>query len=232
MNVLSSFSLKMMAIIFMAMDHMYTYLPKTMNIPIWFGYLGKLAAPIFFYLVVEGFFHTKSRKQYTSRVFLMGLIMIGVDIVFGIYNNIFLSIGCGLLMLTGIDKAKNASENSSDKVQGITLAVLFAILGGIFTEASIYGVVMILIFYFFREKKNTMAILYVAFSLLFLITMIGPHFVEAAMMWDYQWMMVFAIIPIWMYNGELGFSNKFVKWAFYWFYPVHLIIIKLISNNI
>ena len=45
--ILSSFALKVIAIIFMVLDHVLTYVPGV-NIPIWFGYLGKLAAPIFF----------------------------------------------------------------------------------------------------------------------------------------------------------------------------------------
>lgn len=232
MNLFSSFTLKMMAIIFMAMDHIYTYIGRAgVDIPIWFGYIGKIAAPIFFYLVVEGFFHTRSKKNYIKRVFIMGVLMIGVDVVLSINNNIFLSIGCALVMLTGIDMAKNSEKGSSDKAKGIALGILFAILG-IMTEAYIFGIVMVLIFYFFREKKVLMAIVYIVASMYPLATMIGPDFVEAAMLWDYQWMMVFAIIPILLYNGKLGINNKFVKWMFYWFYPIHLVVIVLISRLI
>lgn len=232
MNLFSSFILKMMAIIFMAMDHIYTYFSHVgVDIPIWFGYIGRLAAPIFFYLVVEGFFHTRSKKNYIKRVFIMGALMIGVDVLFSINNNIFLSIGCALVMLTGIDMARCSEKGSNNKVKGIGLAILFAILGGV-TEAYIFGVVMVLIFYFFREKKVFMAILYMVISLYPLVSMLGPQFVEAITLWDYQWMMVFAIIPILMYNGKLGINNKFVKWMFYWFYPIHLVVIVLLSRLI
>ncbi|MGL5693677.1 MAG: TraX family protein [Peptostreptococcaceae bacterium] len=183
------------------------------------------------YLVVEGFFHTRSKKNYIKRVFIMGALMIGVDLALSINNNIFLSIGCALVMLSGIDIAKNSEKGSSDKAKGIGLAILFAMLG-VVTEASIFGVAMVLIFYFFREKKVVMAILYLLISLCPLVGMIGADFVEAAMLWDYQWMMVFAIIPIFMYNGKLGINNKFVKWMFYWFYPIHLVVIVLLSRVI
>ena len=66
-----------------------------------------------------------------------------------------------------------------------------------------------------------MHILYiVCFSLFTLINFIGPDFLEAAMLWDYQWMMIFAIIPISMYNGKLGLNNRFTKWLFYWFLSI------------
>ena len=47
---LSSFQLKIIAILFMTLDHIYTYLNGVsgIEIPIWFGYLGKVSAPIFF----------------------------------------------------------------------------------------------------------------------------------------------------------------------------------------
>ncbi|SCH46642.1 TraX protein [uncultured Clostridium sp.] len=41
-------------------------------------------------------------------------------------------------------------------------------------------------------------------------------------------MMGFAIVPILMYNGKLEVNNKFVRWMFYWFYPIHLIVIVLL----
>lgn len=216
-----------MAIIFMTMDHMYTILPKEFNIPIWFGYFGKLAAPIFFYLAVEGFYYTSSRKKYISRVLSMGLVMVFVDIVFKIHNNIFLSIGFGLLILSGIELLKNSRQDNINKLKGIVLTVLFFILG-LTTEASLYGVGMFLIFYLFRNNKLVTYFVYSLFSLFPLINFIGPDFLEAAMLWDYQWMMIFAIIPISMYNGKLGLNNRFTKWLFYWFYPLHLIVLTVI----
>ncbi|MDZ5010642.1 conjugal transfer protein TraX, partial [Clostridium perfringens] len=45
--MLNSFTLKVISIITMLMDHIYTYLNGIYDIPIWFGYLGKLSAPIF-----------------------------------------------------------------------------------------------------------------------------------------------------------------------------------------
>ncbi|MBO7318474.1 MAG: hypothetical protein J6V06_00455, partial [Clostridia bacterium] len=41
-----------------------------------------------------------------------------------------------------------------------------------------------------------------------------------------------AFIPlIYLYNGEAGKSSKFSKWFFYWFYPVHILIIAVIYRN-
>lgn len=230
MQIFSSFTLKIMAIIFMAMDHIYTYIGG--DTPIWFGYLGKLAAPIFFYLIVEGFYHTRSRKNYMKRLFSMAVFMIFIDVIFKIHNNIFLSLGFGVLFMYFIEYAKENKDNIKKRRKGILMAVLSAFIVAFFTEASIYGIGMIIIFYFLREKKIAMAIAYVIFSLFFTIISLQGDVIQQLFVFDYQWMMVFAIVPILMYNQKLGISNKFVKWMFYWFYPIHLIIIVTIANII
>lgn len=233
MKLFSNFTLKILAIIFMVMDHIYTYLSirDIINIPIWFGYLGKIAAPIFFYMIVEGFFHTRSRKKYMIRLFGMGALMIFIDLYLGIQNNIFLSLGAGVAFMTSVEYIKSKKKGSKEFYYGIILAILCAILS-LGTEASIYGLMMILIFYFLRQKKIVMSLAYIFCSLVFLAGNIGPDFYETTFLWDYQWMMVLAIIPILLYNGKRGISNKFIKWMFYWFYPIHLIIIITIKHLI
>ena len=123
------------------------------------------------------------------------------------------------------------------KSERYRLSIIFSILIGLLavvTEASIYGVIVTLIFYFLRNKKGWMAFVYTVFSILPLLSAIsmGPDFLEAIFLWDYQWMMFLAIPFILLYNGELGFNNKFTKWMFYLFYPLHLIIIVLLAKYI
>lgn len=231
MRKFNNFELKIMALVFMLMDHILTILNHvgSFTIPIWFGYVGKLAAPIFFFLIVEGFFHTKNRAIYFTRLLGMGMLMIGVDSLFKIHNNIFLSLACGIALMETIEFTKKNKKNPSKFILGILGCILIS-FAMIFTEASIYGLGMILIFYFARNYKILMTILYIFFSLIFIVTSIGTNFIEAILYWDYQWMMVFSIIPILLYNGKRGFSNKFVQWMFYIFYPAHLIILVLISK--
>ena len=222
---MNSFTLKIIAMLFMALDHIYTYIPGQ---PIWFGYLGKLAAPIFFYLIVEGFFYTRSRKKYMIRLFTFGIVMFGIDYLLGIHNNIFLSLGLGVAMLTAIDYGRKTKKYWFSILVGIPLA--FAM---IFTEAFIYGLGMMLIFYFLREKKALKFIMYIVFSLVLLLTMDFSQvssIYEQLFIFDYQWMMVIATPLLLLYNGEKGISNKFTKWMFYYFYPAHLIMIVVIGK--
>lgn len=228
MKKLSSFILKIIAIITMLLDHIYTYIGGTgIDIPIWFGYLGKIAAPIFFYLIVEGFFHTRNRKKYLFRLASFGVVMVCIDKILGIGNNIFLSLSLAVVLMMFLEKIKDINANKIVMIIGaIVTSSLF-----LFTEASIYGLVMVIIFYLFRNKKVIMSILYGIFSLSPVLMAIGTgNMYEQLFLFDYQWMMIFALPFILMYNGRLGLKNKFTKWMFYIFYPAHLILIVLLTK--
>ncbi|AIY80944.1 conjugal transfer protein TraX [Clostridium botulinum] len=228
MKKLNSFTLKTFAIIAMIMDHIFTYLMSTsIHVPLWFSSIGKLASPIFFYLIVEGFFHTKSRKRYFARLAIFGGVMIILDTILGIHNNIFLSLSLSVLLLICIDYFRNIE----DKRKKFLFIIPILGIGFLYfnTEASIYGFVETLIFYFCREKKVLLSILFVSFYGLFLATVLqatNPLIFTV----NNQWMSVFAIIPILMYNGKLGLKNTFTKWMFYIVYPLHLTIIILLRN--
>ena len=226
MKKLDSFTLKLIAIFTMILDHIYTYsFGTSVTIPDWFGLLGKLSAPIFFYLIVEGFFHTKNRFKYFSRLAIFGGIMVIVDKLLGIHNNIFLSLALSILILIMIDYFKKF-KNISYKILLLLPIGLTAYIYLCYTEASIYGLVMTLIFYFCRNKKILMSILYVMFYGFFLITVL-PTPEPNIFTINNQWFAMFSIIPILMYNGKLGLKNTFTNWMFYFIYPIHLIIIVL-----
>jgi hypothetical protein len=44
-----------------------------------------------------------------------------------------------------------------------------------------------------------------------------------------QMFAVLALVPIWLYNGQKGYSSKAVQLACYWFYPVHLAVLYVLS---
>ncbi|WP_338010893.1 TraX family protein [Paenibacillus alvei] len=68
---LDRFQLKLLGMTLMVLDHMNQFLP---GMPIWFGWFGRIVAPIFFYFIVEGFYHTRSRVKYMLRLFKWAVI--------------------------------------------------------------------------------------------------------------------------------------------------------------
>ena len=81
---LTGFDLKYLALVFMVLDHIHYFFEFTGRIPIWFSWLGRLAAPLFLFCLIEGFIHTHDRKRYFLKIYVISIIM-GL-IQFGFYN--------------------------------------------------------------------------------------------------------------------------------------------------
>lgn len=225
LKIFNGFQLKFIMTILMLLDHIAQFIP---NIPIWFHYLGRLVAPIFFFILVEGFVHTKDRKKYMKRLYLGAIIMsIGSGLLELILpyeqripNNIFLSLALCFTLLYFIDLIKEDDGANKTKLK------IYAVLTGIISlssEASFLGVGMVLIFYFCREKKVALSTWYIILSSLFLI---GDFSYENILLINYQWMMVFSLPFMLMYNGKRG---KSLKYFFYIFYPLHIWVLYSIG---
>lgn len=59
----------------MTLDHVWYYLAELLPIPFWFGIIGRIAAPLFFFCTVKGVFYTHNRFRYCRRLYLAAVIM-------------------------------------------------------------------------------------------------------------------------------------------------------------
>lgn len=222
--------LKFIALILMVMDHIYYYISGT---PIWFNYVGRIVAPIFFYLIVESFFHTRDRKKFNMRLFSAAFVVfLIINVMLKQQMNIFASMAMGILMLNLIEFIRTNRKNIFKSILAYIVLIFIAYLS-LFTEASYLGVGMILIFYFLRDRKFLMSLCYIFLSLFDLWFIFGmKNFLNELFFVNYQWMMVFAIIPILLYNGKPGYRGKFSKYLFYIIYPLHIVILLFIGNTV
>lgn len=237
---LNSFQLKIFAMILMVLDHLGSYVP---NMPMWFNCVGRIVAPIFFFFIVEGFFHTRSKAKYAGRLFIWSLVMFGgskiVMMLFhreqGLHNNIFLSLAMAVVLMSIIELIKKNKQNKKVCVLGSIGLLATIVLSGI-TEGGIYGISMTLVFYFLKDKKSKMVIVYIIVSLILTLGLALPIFIgnpefsiRHLLLDDMQWMQVFAFPFFLMYNGKRGLNTKATKYLFYVFYPAHLWIIYIIG---
>ena len=81
---LSGFQLKYIALIAMVFDHIHYFFDYTGKIPIWFAMIGRLAAPLFLFCVIEGFIHTRNRKKYFLKIYALAILMGFIQ--FGFYQ--------------------------------------------------------------------------------------------------------------------------------------------------
>ncbi len=75
---LSGTALKLIALVLMVLDHVHYFFGFTGMIPEWFSMLGRLAAPLFLFCLVEGFTHTHDRRRYFLKVYLLSIAMNGL----------------------------------------------------------------------------------------------------------------------------------------------------------
>lgn len=207
-------ALKIIAVVTMLIDHVGMVFFSDYVI---FRIIGRIAFPIFCFLLVEGFLHTSSVKKYALGLLVFGIIseipfdlMASGGLVYIYHQNVFFTLLIGLLTIYMID----ITENNIAKIMWLIAGVVFSVC--IVSDYSFYGITLIYIFYCFKDKRPVACITMMAMSM-----MIGTVQMAAAL----------AVIPIMLYNGERGpkfMNKKIVKYGFYAFYPIHMLIISFI----
>ena len=206
---INTFTLKMIAIASMLIDHIRAVLFPQITI---FRMIGRIAFPIFAYTVVEGFVHTHDLKKYIIRLGIFALLsevpfdlaFAGKVIEFG-HQNVFFTLFLGVVMLSLYVRARNVTEQFS------VVAVTVLVSRLLHVDYQGTAILMIFLFYYLREKK-----LDKLFAVGTLILLVSGKI---------QLFSLLAFIPIALYNGERGPK---MKAFFYAFYPVHLLALYLI----
>lgn len=223
---LSGSTLKIIAMVTMLIDHIGAALLARMiisgNVELYDCYrilrkIGRLAFPIFCFLLIEGFCHTKDVKKYATRLCVFALISeIPFDLAFSAkvlevqHQNVFFTLAIGLVTVMAY---KNVGELNLQEswlkpvLQFFVGAVGAGIAELLRTDYGMLGVLVILFFYILRTNRFYQ----IAVGCCFFIDNITA---------------LFAFIPIAFYNGRRGLN---VKWLFYAFYPLHLLLLYGIS---
>ncbi|MEG0215557.1 MAG: TraX family protein [Hungatella sp.] len=168
--------------------------------------IGRLAFPIFCFLLVEGFLHTRNVKNYALRLLVFSAISeIPFDLAIqaGWFDpslqNVYFTLFLGLVALIGIQKYQFTFWK-----QAVVVAVCFGTAVWLRTDYGAMGVCFIVLLYLLRDHKVQQMIWG---SIVICGEMTAP----------------LAFIPIRMYNGTRGKWN--LKYLFYTFYPLHLLIL-------
>ena len=174
--------------------------------------IGRIAFPIFVFLIVEGFVHTHNRLLYARNLLLFALIS---EIPWNyVHNgtiryqkqNVYFTLLLGYL---GMWAFEYFWENRM--AQLLSLLALFGVSFILKADYGWKGYIFCLIMYLLRNERPAQAV-------------VGSCWLY------YEWKACFAFIPINMYNGKRGFIHGSVlKYAFYAFYPAHLMILGLLK---
>jgi hypothetical protein len=215
-GIIDAFWLKIFMAVLMLMDHLYYYIP---GFPQWFHIVSRVVAPMFTYFVAEGMVHTSNRLKYLTRLYIVASIMLAAifpfQFIFGAApaNSIIMSLAITASIIYCIDKAR---AKKPGWFTWIAAAFMLFVLS-FFFEGAMTCPVMGIIFYYLRKNRIKMCVVYVVImaALLWILNLF----------WDPQIFMLFAVVPILLYNGERGLSTTFSKDFFYIFYPLHIWIL-------
>ena len=216
--------LKLIACLTMLIDHTGTvFLPY----PI-LRIIGRIAFPIYAFLLCQGLMHTRHPGKYLLRLLLVLVITeLPFDFLFhgGItfqYQNAMLTLLLGLLM--GLCIRKTAS-----RLMQLLLVIPFALLAHIARGSyGSYGICIIALFIFSPctpHPRLTEALV---------LGTLGLFMSESAVLIfgipiPIQLFALLALIPVALYNGKKSTASPVIQWSFYLFYPVHLIILFLLK---
>ena len=240
---LTSAGLHCLAMFFMLLDHMWaTVVPGNE----WMTCVGRLAFPIFAFLLVEGFFHTRSRKRYALRLLVFALVteipfnlMVGGRVFFPIHQNVLWTFLLSFGLMTWIEKLQAASL-WRQFIRWIVAFVAGMIIGTLaMVDYYGYGVAMVLAFYLIRKNLWQRGLwlnrLVQLFALYWInVEMMGGlvyEFEALGRLWviHQQGFAVLSLLLIWLYKGKKGHSSKAFQYFCYSFYPVHMLILAWIG---
>lgn len=245
--------LKMIAIVTIAIGHFFLYTLTTLNvvqkIPKPWGkllcYVCFVGPPIFMFFISEGFRYTSSKKKYGMRLLLFAIITqvafaittnsgLGFDLnTFFFSWNVFFALLLGFLDLCIL----TSKENLAIRLSGVLATLILSYV--MKTEWRVFGQLIIIAFYYLRERKVLKMV--VASILIYLSLIFGDYELGGTLevyLWTKQtpYIMGFSIIGIvlvsFFYVGKNGAKSKFLKYFFYVFYPIHLILIDIVKLTV
>lgn len=251
---IDGFQLKIIAMILMVFDHIHYFLTGVYDIPMWFTYIGRVVAPIFIFMSVEGFYYTRNKKKYILRLYIASVIMSLGNSLLSTYfprpdnvmlmNGMFATIFLIAVHLYIIDYIKEniAYKNTGKIILGFTLLLIPTILSIVFFSMmgvitpTVARIVMTLIpLPLLVEGGLPWIILGIVLylfrdnkikELLAYAIYVGILFIVSKFSLGSQTFMIFALPIMALYNGEKG---KSMKYLFYIFYPAHVWILYLLS---
>lgn len=242
---LSQEALKLIACTTMLIDHIGVTLvlrymqsvpgvnPNIMMLYNVMRFIGRIAFPIYCFLLVEGTYHTRNPKNYGLRLFVgMLLSEIPFDLAFSFrgfvpfdwtHNSVMVTLLLGFLMIQCMMRTKG--------VWKVVVILPFYILAEVLhTDYDGVGILMIALFALSREVKHENLLRIIGCAV---VLCSGMRNMQIFGIWiNSESFAMLALIPIFCYDGRKLTNSKAVQLAFYLFYPVHILILALLENMI
>lgn len=218
-RVLSGNALKILAAIFMTLDHMGLML---FHDHILFRILGRLAMPTFAFMIAEGCKYTRNKPKYFSMVFGLGLVcqIVYAFVDRSLYLSILITFSLSILLIYALQFYKQRRDFLSGLMLVISIAAVWE-LNQIFEIDYGFWGCMLPVFASLpqgtSQDSHYACIASLGLGLVFLSAALG----------DIQFFSLLALPLLFCYSGKRGRLR--MKYFFYIFYPAHLVILQAIA---
>ena len=234
--------LHIIAMTLMLMDHLWATLLPARE---WLTCAGRVAFPIFAFMAVEGYFHTRSFKKYILRMLLFAVLSgIPFDLMYGgtwfypVHQNVLWTFLLGLLGVWLMEQVRKKGKTWMYLLVCVLVVPAGLVLGTLcMVDYYGVGVLTVFVFYFLHGRKwwcflGQLAALYwlnveLLGGLMYPVQLFGMEFELCQ-----QGLALLALIPIWLYRGRQGYHSKPFQYLCYAFYPVHILLLVVVLNFI
>ena len=216
---LSGNALKIIAAISMALDHIGLMLFPRIAL---FRILGRLAMPIFAYMIAEGCKYTRNKKKYLGMVLGLGTVCQAVYwfVDHDLYFSILITFSLSICIIYAMQNWKEKQTLLSATLFAVTIAAVYGLNRIFVIDYGFWGC-MLPVFAAIPHKTSRdrypVSILTLGLGILLLAMDIG----------DIQIYSLLALPLLLAYSGRRGTWN--LKYFFYIFYPAHLVILEGIA---
>lgn len=257
-QILDGSTLKILAMIFMVIDHIAAYLiSKDYFLYVPMRFIGRLSFPIFAFLIVEGVRYSRKPIKYLGQLLILGIIMDIFTFIFlkEYYGNVLTTFFISGVTILLLEKAKNYYK----------LLAIIPFIIGLLTGFSFFplrmqygpfGMITVLLFYCgFKLTQKIINIFtnntekyneYFNFTLYYVLigSLLNVCFSTICSVFSseltsllsandvdfyFQSYGALSTLILIFYSGKRGINNKYFKWSCYAFFPLHFAIIYLIG---
>lgn len=234
-SCLSGNFLKILAAIFMTLDHIGVFIfPRI----VFFRMIGRLAFPIFAYMIAEGAYYTKNKVKYFIRIFIVGLLCQSVLFIIQykeLYFNILLTFSLSVILIYSFEFIKKAIIDRNitfiivySVIFVALLVVFFYLTKKITFDYGFFGIIAPLFPSVFRGTASLSKKIKFPDSKYFHVSLLAiPLYLLTLDGWSIQFYAFLALPLLLLYSEKRGKYR--MKYFFYLFYPLHIGVIAIIS---
>lgn len=222
---MSSFALRLLALMCMCVDHIGLALFPSSGV---FRCVGRLAFPLYCFLLTQGYLHTRDLRAYARRLLLLALLSeVPFDLLIfgrvssGVEQNVLFSLLLCLIALYAADSLRGRPASAALVLVTICMAAMSARV-----SFGWLGITLCLCFYYLKDHPPAMAAGAAGLLLLYSVSLFFSGV-------DRGWVLISlcalpSVLVLLAYNGRRGFRHPALTFLFYAAYPLHLALLVLL----